>query len=75
MTEGTPMSVTPREEITIGPPVIEPFVVGWLTHDGKLTLRDCSVCPARDVLCGECIVPDLITVELTDAGRAALGDG
>jgi len=52
--------------------VIAPQTVAWLSHDGQLSVIDCAICPARDVLCGECIVPDLLTVQLTDAGRAAL---
>ncbi len=72
MTEGAAMSVTPRELPIQEQAVIAPQTVAWLSHDGQLSVIDCAICPARDVLCGECIVPDLLTVQLTDAGRAAL---
>ncbi|HEY3036821.1 MAG TPA: hypothetical protein VGJ54_19455 [Streptosporangiaceae bacterium] len=49
---------------------IAPMVVATLTYDGRLSVADCRVCPARNVLRRECIVPDLVVVELTDLGMA-----
>jgi hypothetical protein len=69
------MSVTPRELPIQEQAVVAPQTVAWLDHTGKLTVMDCAICPARDILCPECIVPDLLHVGLTDAGRAALSDG
>ncbi len=49
-----------------------PVIVATLTHDGRLLVTGCRVCPARKILCDECVIPDLITVQLTDTGEAAL---
>jgi hypothetical protein len=44
-----------------GPPAINPAraVVGALHADGTVMIVDCAECPYRQILCYQCVVPQI----------------